>query len=66
MRNIDDPKKIVNLVLKIDEGPQFVLGTLNVEGLDLNGEAAIRKMWTHQGGTPYNPDYPEYLPEARA
>ncbi|MGO4882954.1 MAG: POTRA domain-containing protein [Bryobacteraceae bacterium] len=61
VRNIDDQKKIVNLVLKIDEGPQYLFGTLTVEGLDLNGEAAIRKMWTHQGGTPYNPDYPEFF-----
>jgi hypothetical protein len=29
--------------------------------LDLNGEAAIRKMWTHQEGTPYNPEYPDYF-----
>jgi len=29
--------------------------------LDLNGEAAIRKMWTHKEGTPYNPEYPDYF-----
>ncbi len=61
VRKIDDTKKIVNLVLRIDEGPQFLFGTLRLEGLDLNGEAAIRKMWTHQEGTPYNPDYPDYF-----
>jgi outer membrane protein assembly factor BamA len=61
VRKIDDAKKIVNLVLHIDEGPQFLFGTMRIEGLDLNGEAAIRKMWTHQEGTPYNPDYPDYF-----
>jgi len=61
VRQIDDGKKIVNLALRIDEGPQFLFGTLRIEGLDLNGEAAIRKMWTHQEGTPYNPDYPDYF-----
>ena len=61
VREIDDAKKTVNLVLHIDEGPQFLLGALRIEGLDLNGEAAIRKMWTHKEGTPYNPDYPEYF-----
>jgi len=49
------------VLLHIDEGPQFLFGTLTVEGLDLNGEAAIRKMWTHQPATPYNPEYPDYF-----
>ena len=61
VRKIDDAKKTVNLVLHIDEGPQFVFGKLNIDGLDLNGEAAIRKMWTHKEGTPYNPEYPDYF-----
>jgi len=61
VRKIDDAKKTVNLVLRIDEGPQFLFGTLHIEGLDLNGEAAIRKMWTHKPDTPYNPEYPDYF-----
>ena len=61
VRKIDDAKKTVNLVLHIDEGSQFLFGTLHIEGLDLNGEAAIRKMWTHKDGTPYNPEYPDYF-----
>jgi outer membrane protein insertion porin family len=60
-RKIDDAKKTVSLTLHIEEGPQFLFGKLRIEGLDLNGEAAIRKMWTHQEGTPYNPDYPDYF-----
>jgi outer membrane protein assembly factor BamA len=47
--------------MHIDEGPQFLFGKLRIEGLDLNGEAAIRKMWTHQEGTPFNPEYPDYF-----
>lgn len=61
VRKIDDAKKTVNLVLRIDEGAQFLFGTLRIEGLDLNGEAAIRKMWTHKADTPYNPEYPDYF-----
>ncbi len=60
-RKIDDAKKTVNLVLHIDEGPQFLFGTLSIEGLDLNGESALRKMWTHKPDTPYNPEYPDLL-----
>ena len=61
VRNVDEAKKSVNLVLKINEGELFTFGTLSIQGLDLNGEAAIRKMWTHKEGTPYNPDYPDYF-----
>jgi outer membrane protein assembly factor BamA len=61
VRKIDDSKKVVNLVLRIDEGDQFLFGALRIEGLDLNGESAVRKMWTHKEGSPYNPDYPDYF-----
>jgi len=61
VRKIDDDKKTVDLVLRVKEGPQFLFGTLNISGLDLNGEAAIKKMWTLKEGKPYNPDYADYF-----
>ena len=61
VRKIDDDKKTVDLVLRVKEGPQFLFGTLNIDGLDLNGEAAIKKMWTLKEGKPYNPDYADYF-----
>ena len=61
VRQIDDAKKIVNVVLRINEGPQFLMGKLNIEGLDLNGESAVRKVWTEKSGTPFNPEYPAYV-----
>jgi outer membrane protein insertion porin family len=61
VRKIDDGKKTVDLVLRVNEGPQFLFGTLNITGLDLNGEAAIKKMWTLKEGKPYNPDYADYF-----
>lgn len=60
-RNIHDDKKTVDVVVHIQEGPQFSFGQLTVQGLDLDGEAAIRKMWTMQRGKPFNPDYPDYF-----
>lgn len=61
VRKIDDTKKTVELMLRVSEGPQFSFGTLRIDGLDLNGEAAIKKMWTLKEGKPYNPDYPDYF-----
>ena len=51
----------VDLTLRVNEGPQFLFGTLNITGLDLNGEAAIKKMWTLKEGKPFNPDYADYF-----
>ena len=61
VRKIDDGKKTVDVTLRVNEGPQFLFGTLHIEGLDLNGEAAIKKMWTLKEGKPYNPDYADYF-----
>jgi outer membrane protein insertion porin family len=61
LRHIDDEKKTVDLVLRVNEGPQYKFGTLKIEGLDLNGEAAIRKMWNLKQGKPYEPEYPNYF-----
>jgi outer membrane translocation and assembly module TamA len=60
-RHIDDKKKIVNLDLKPELGPQFLFGTLTIEGLDIHGEAAIKKMWGIKEGKPFDADYPDYF-----
>jgi hypothetical protein len=36
-----------------------MMGRLNIEGLDLEGEAAIKKMWGLREGKPFNPEYPD-------
>jgi len=58
---IDDAKKTVDLELHPELGPQFVFGTLKLEGLDLNGEAAIKKLWGMKEGKPFNSDYPDFF-----
>jgi outer membrane translocation and assembly module TamA len=62
-RHINDAKKIVDLAIKPELGPQFLFGALAIEGLDLNGEAAIKKLWALQPGKPFNVDYPDYFLE---
>ncbi len=58
-RRINDEKKIVDVVLRVDAGTPFTMGKLNITGLDLNGEAAMRRMWAMKEGKPFNPDYPD-------
>ena len=62
-RYINDAKKTVDLGIKPDLGPQFLFGALTIEGLDLHGEAAIKKMWALQPSKPFNVDYPDYFLE---
>jgi outer membrane protein insertion porin family len=62
-RRIDDEKKTVDLEVRPEPGPQFVFGSLTLQGLDLHGEAAVKKAWAMKEGKPFNPDYPDYFLE---
>jgi outer membrane protein insertion porin family len=59
VRDIHDDDHTVNLTVNIERGPQFTLGKLNIQGLDLIGEPAIRKMWKIEPGQPFQDGYPE-------
>jgi outer membrane protein insertion porin family len=58
-RKIDDEKKTVGLAIRIEAGPQYTMGTLTVKGLDLHGEAEVKRMWAMKEGKPFNGDYPD-------
>jgi outer membrane protein insertion porin family len=60
-RTLHEKGKTVDLTIRIDEGPQFTFGKLVVKGLDLNGEAEIKKLWGLQEGKPFDGDYPDYF-----
>jgi outer membrane protein insertion porin family len=58
-RHLNDEKKIVDMTLHIDEGPQFLMGRLKIEGLDIYTEPPIRKAWGLPEGKPFDTDYPD-------
>jgi outer membrane protein insertion porin family len=60
-RKLNDQSKTVDLLVHVKEGPQFVFGKLGIEGLDLHGEAAIKKMWGLKEGKPFNVEYPNHF-----
>jgi outer membrane protein insertion porin family len=60
-RQIDDKAKTVSVTLTIDKGDQYFFGRLTIEGLDLNGEPAVRKLWGMGSGKPFNPAYPQHF-----
>lgn len=60
-RKINDQALTVDLVFKTDPGPQYTFGKLDIKGLDLIGEPAIRKIWGLKPGKPFNAEYPDYF-----
>jgi outer membrane protein insertion porin family len=59
VREIRDQDRTVNLTINVERGPQFTLGKLTIQGLDLISERAIRKMWKIEPGQPFQEGYPE-------
>jgi len=65
-RNLHDQERTVDLVVTIQPGAQFTFGKLDVKGLDLIGEPAIRKMWGEKSGKPFDPEFPDaFLKDVR-
>ncbi len=58
-RRPDNEAHKVDVGVRIDAGPQYTMGKLNLVGLDLEGEAAMKKMWSLKEGKPFNPEYPD-------
>jgi outer membrane protein assembly factor BamA len=58
-RAFDDTKKTADVTFKIDAGPRFSMGKLRIEGLDLDGEAEMRRIWAMKPGDAFNPEYPD-------
>ncbi len=57
-RSINDQAKTVDVVIHAVPGPQFLMGKLEIQGLDIESEPVIRKLWSMKEGKPYNGDYP--------
>jgi outer membrane protein insertion porin family len=60
-RRYDDTAKSVELALHIDPGPQFTMGKLTIEGLDIQTEPAVRKLWALKEGQAFNGEYPDFF-----
>jgi outer membrane protein assembly factor BamA len=58
-RNIDDKAKTVDILVHAVPGPQFLMGKLDIQGLDIESEPVMRKLWSMKEGKPYNGDYPQ-------
>jgi outer membrane protein insertion porin family len=65
-RTVNDKEHTVDLVVAVDRGAMFTYGKLDVRGLDLIGEPALRKYWGNRQGKPFDPEYPDaFLKDVR-
>ncbi len=60
-RDIDDKHHWVTLTVVVTPGPLFTFGKLDIQGLDLNAAAEIRKLWGLKPGKAFNAGYPDYF-----
>jgi outer membrane protein assembly factor BamA len=58
-RDIHDDSHAVDLDIALEPGPRYVFGKLDLAGLDIITEPAIRKMWGAMEGKPFNPEFPD-------
>ena len=60
-RTINDDRKTVDATFDVTPGAVYTFGHLEVLGLGLDGEAAIRKMWGVKSGDPFPGGYPDHF-----
>lgn len=58
-RKIDDKSQLVHIQFKTEPGAVYMFNKLHIQGLDLHGEPAVRKMWGLKYGKPFNVEYPQ-------
>ena len=58
-RNLEEAGKRADLIISMSEGRRYVFGKLEVRGLNLDGEAEVRRRWALRPGQPFDAGYPE-------
>lgn len=56
-RRIWEDRQAVELFVDVDPGPVYTMGRLQIKGLDLESEPAIRRLWAIRPGAPYRGGY---------
>ncbi len=60
-RVLHDADHQVDVVIHVETGPRFSMGKLTIVGLNLDGEAQIRRLWALKPGEPFNSTYADYF-----
>ena len=57
-RKIREQDRQVDILIEVQPGALYRFGKLTITGLDLEGEAAVKKRWVFALGDPFNSSYP--------
>ena len=58
-RHVNDEKKTVDVAIHVESGPIYTMGNVTFAGLDLEGEAEMKRIWNLKPGKPFDPEYPD-------
>ena len=58
-RKVRDQDRKVDLVIEVRPGALYRFGKLTITGLDIEGDAAVKKRWIFAAGDPFNASYPK-------
>jgi outer membrane translocation and assembly module TamA len=61
VRTVHEQAKTVDVTFTSVLGVQFLMGKLNVQGMDVVTEPVVRKLWKMKEGDPYDGDYPQFF-----
>lgn len=61
LKAIHDEDKTADVTVIVEPGAEFKMGKLDIIGLDIESEPAIRKMWALKTGDPYRKGYAEHF-----
>jgi len=61
LKKIYDADKTADIAVTVEPGPQYKMAKLDIDGLDIESEPEIRKMWAVKTGDPYRQGYAEHF-----
>jgi outer membrane protein insertion porin family len=59
--DLDNSKRVVNVIYNVAPGPVYTFASLDVQGLDVSSAPAVEQLWGEKQGKPFNPDYPDFF-----
>ena len=57
----DEEKHIMNVVYNVIPGEPYKFQKLDIQGLDMNSQPVIEKLWGEKPGQTFNPEYPDFF-----
>ncbi len=58
---VDDSKRAVSVIYHVSAGEPYNFGRLDIQGLDVESQPVIEKLWGEKPGHLFNPDYPDFF-----